>query len=200
MLKGGKSKDLRGTGQGGDIHHLWRCCTNPVSSAGLDREKSQICRRPRVRMAPAMDTSQPMDTPQPHTRGHGHGGQGATPEPPCGSTRAPWLSGDPSCAGSSSGDGTSRCPRMPFWEQEAEWQQGHGGRGQGSLPFRSAKLIIMANMPRICLLCSPHCSFNQKLLSNYILLFLCLCVNHFPRELVFNCCLICIIMHINLHT
>lgn len=81
-------------------------------------------------------------------------------------------------------------------------EQGHGG-GQGGRAhshFVLAKLIIMANTPRICLLRSPHCSFNQKLLSNYILLFLRLCVNHFPRELVFNCCLICIIMHINLHT
>lgn len=93
-----------------------------------------------------------------------------------------------------------QAPQDALVGQGAEWQQGHGDGGQGSLPFHLAKLIIMANMPQICLLRSPHCSFNQKLLSNYILLFLCLCVNHFPRELVFNCCLICIIMHINLHT
>lgn len=93
--------------------------------------------------------------------------------------------------------GAHRAPRT----QEL-WGVGvHGVQpGWAGSHFTLAELIIMANTAGICLLRSPYCSFNQKLLSNYILLFLCLCVNHFPGELVFNCCLICIIMHINLHT
>lgn len=143
-------------------------------------------------------------------------------------SQGPWgLSGDPLHAGSSNDSETptaevlggpygrfSLTSRDPLTAVVTAAAQ-DGGRDRGACGskdteggqgcrahsnFVLAKLIIMANTPCICLLRSPYCSFNQKLLSNYILLFLCLCVNHFPRELVFNCCLICIIMHINLYT
>lgn len=67
--------------QGGGIHHVWRC-TNTVNSAGLDREKFQICISLRVMVAPGMETSQPMDTLCPPPRGHGHTGRGVTPDSP----------------------------------------------------------------------------------------------------------------------
>lgn len=161
-----------------------------------------MCRRLKVRVAAAMDTFQPMHSPCPH--------QGSRPH--WSDTRLSQQHHSVAAPGSRGSlgirpvlvlpmgmvpPGASGCP---FGSRELSGSKDMGAGGQGSLPLCLAKLIIMANMPQICLLRSPHCSFNQKLLSNYILLFLCLCVNHFPGELVFNCCLICIIMHINLHT
>lgn len=122
MFKGGKPRDLRGAGQGEGTLFFGRCCTNTVNSL-LGREKSQVCRRLRVMVTPAMDTLCP-------PRGHG-----VTPNSPSSITLGPRALWDPPIQQG----WPSRCPRVSFGSRElgGSKDMGQGVRAHSHFSWQS---------------------------------------------------------------